>query len=90
VYISDISHMPKESMQLLKGREQPWSLFVCDALHEKPHASHFSLRQSLELLFQLRDKVHVGVLTGFTHRVDQWHTQKCVDHVVEKYPISFV
>ena len=85
VYISDISHMPPQSAYLLtqKNSERRFNMVIVDALHDKPHASHYSFRQSLEMVFELEPKS--AVFTGFTHRIDHFKYQHCVDRCVERY-----
>ena len=43
-YCTDVSDIPEESYDLLRGVET----LVIDALREKPHATHFSVDQALE------------------------------------------
>jgi len=68
-YLTDCSGIPDESWSLLDGVE----LLVLDALRHKPHPTHFSLAESLEIVRRLRP-VH----TYFTHMChDLPHAATC-------------
>lgn len=57
-YCTDVSHIPEESWPLLEGLD----VLVLDALREKPHPTHFSLKQSLEVVERVKPR-----RTYFTH-----------------------
>ena len=60
-YLTDCSAVPEESMAQLEGVE----VLIVDALRHKPHSTHFSLEQALELSRSLRP-----AQTWFTHIAD--------------------
>lgn len=70
VYISDTNRIPDKSRKYLDGCE----VFIVDALHEKPHFSHFSIDQALEEVKRVEPTV--AFFTGFSHRVNHDETQK--------------
>jgi phosphoribosyl 1,2-cyclic phosphate phosphodiesterase len=51
-YCTDVNHIPDESMDLL----QDLDVLVLDALQHKPHTTHFSLNQAMEVVEQLKPK----------------------------------
>ncbi|MEX0701628.1 MAG: MBL fold metallo-hydrolase [Planctomycetales bacterium] len=57
-FCTDCSGVPEESWPLLEGLE----VLVLDALREKPHPTHFSIGQALEVVERVRPK-----RTFFTH-----------------------
>ena len=57
-YCTDTNEIPRESMRLLEGLD----VLVLDALRERPHVTHFSLDESVEVARQLKPK-----RTYFTH-----------------------
>ena len=57
-YCTDTSGIPPESLALLEGLD----VLVLDALRERPHVTHFSLDQAIEIARQLRPR-----RTIFTH-----------------------
>lgn len=57
-YLTDVSRIPRGSMQLLTGLE----VLVLDALRDRPHPTHLSLEESLAVVEQLRPR-----RTYFTH-----------------------
>ncbi len=57
-YLTDVSEIPKESWDLL----QDLDLLILDALRPKPHPTHFSLQQALDVAKRLSPK-----RTAFTH-----------------------
>ena len=75
VYISDVSRIPDHSAEVL--REYPINVFVVDGLHDKAHPSHFNIEQAIECLKQYRPRL--GLLTGFSHRVDHESVQSRLD-----------
>ena len=57
-YCTDVSEIPQESWSLLEGLE----VLIIDALREKPHPTHFSIDQSLEVVARIQPRQ-----TYFTH-----------------------
>ena len=57
-YLTDLNHIPEESMKLLKGVD----LLVIDALRKEHHVSHFSLSEAIEAARQIGARK-----TWFTH-----------------------
>ena len=51
-YCSDVSRFPDETMQRLTGLDT----LVIDALQYRPHPSHLSVRQALDVVAQLKPK----------------------------------
>ncbi len=62
-YITDCSSMPDDSKKQLKGIE----LLVLGALRQKPHPTHFSIQQALELVDELKPKQ--TILTHLSHNI---------------------
>ena len=63
-YITDCSEVPPESLRLLEGIR----LLIIGALREKPHPTHFTISQAIEL--SERVKPERTVLTHLSHSVD--------------------
>jgi len=57
-YLTDCSHIAEESKELLRGLR----LMILDALRFRPHPTHFSLSQALEVVEELKPD-----RTFFTH-----------------------
>ena len=57
-YCTDVSDVPQESMEMLEGLD----VLVLGALRHRPHATHMSVAQSLEVVARLRPRQ-----TYFTH-----------------------
>jgi len=57
-FCTDVSEIPEESWTLLEGLD----VLILDALREKPHPTHFSLSQALQVVERLRPRQ-----TYFTH-----------------------
>ncbi len=51
-FCTDVSYIPEESWPLLEGLD----VLILDALREKPHPTHFSISQSLEVVARLKPK----------------------------------
>lgn len=63
-YLTDCSGVPQESMELLKGIR----LLIVGALREKPHPTHFTIQQAIELSERL--KPERTILTHLSHSID--------------------
>lgn len=57
-FCTDVSNVPEESYSLLEELD----VLVIDALREKPHPTHFTISQALEVVHRLKPK-----RTYFTH-----------------------
>jgi phosphoribosyl 1,2-cyclic phosphate phosphodiesterase len=57
-YLTDTNGIPESSWPLLEGVK----LLVLDALRERPHPTHFTVAQALEVVDRLQPE-----LTYFTH-----------------------
>ena len=63
-YCTDTNHIPPESMALLEGLD----VLVLDALRPRPHATHFSLDEAIEVARQLRPRR--TLFTHISHELD--------------------
>lgn len=63
-YLTDTNGFPPESMRLLEGLE----LMVIDALRYRPHPTHLSIDEALEVIDELRPKR--ALLTHLNHEVE--------------------
>jgi phosphoribosyl 1,2-cyclic phosphate phosphodiesterase len=64
-YCTDVNQIPDESMGRLEGLD----VLILDALRHRPHVTHFSLGEAVEVARQLKPK-----RTIFTHIAhDLWH-----------------
>jgi len=61
VYFTDVNFISKKEKEKMKGVK----VIVIDALRRKPHISHFTLDQAVELLEELKPKK--GFLTHISH-----------------------
>ncbi|MBC8266641.1 MAG: MBL fold metallo-hydrolase [Flavobacteriales bacterium] len=61
VYFTDVSFISNKEKEKMKGAE----VIVLDALRKKPHISHFTLAQAIELLEELKPKK--AYLTHISH-----------------------
>jgi phosphoribosyl 1,2-cyclic phosphate phosphodiesterase len=63
-YVTDVSHIPSESLGKLRGLD----LLILDALRIRPHEKHFSIEQALDIVAQLKPKR--AFFTHIAHEVD--------------------
>lgn len=63
-FCTDVSSIPDETWPLLEGLDY---LFI-DALRDKPHATHFSIQQALEVIERVRPRM--SYLTHLSHSLD--------------------
>jgi phosphoribosyl 1,2-cyclic phosphate phosphodiesterase len=63
-YLTDTNGIPPESRRLLRGLQ----LMVLDALRLRPHPTHFSVAEALDVIAELKPKY--ALLTHLTHEVD--------------------
>ncbi len=63
-YVTDVSHIPSDSMDKLRGLD----LLILDALRIRPHEKHFSIEQALDIVEQLKPKQ--TFFTHIAHEVD--------------------
>ena len=57
-YVTDVNHIPRGSMEKLRGLE----LLILDAVRFQPHATHFGLYEALDVVAELKPR-----RTLFTH-----------------------
>jgi phosphoribosyl 1,2-cyclic phosphate phosphodiesterase len=69
-YVTDVSHIPADSMERLRGLE----LLVLDTVRPKPHATHFGLQQALDVIEELAPKR--ALLTHLSHRYEHAETNR--------------
>lgn len=67
-YVTDVSHIPESSMQLLKGLE----VLVLGVLRPQPHETHFSVDEGLQVVDRLRPKS--VFFTHIAHKLDHEST----------------
>lgn len=63
-YVTDVSHIPESSMELLRGLE----VLVLGVLRPQPHETHFSVEEGLEVVETLRTKR--AFFTHIAHKLD--------------------
>lgn len=63
-YVTDVSCIPEESMELLRGVE----VLVLGVLRPQPHETHFSVDQGLQVVESLRP--NSAYFTHIAHRLD--------------------
>ncbi|MCA9098645.1 MAG: MBL fold metallo-hydrolase [Planctomycetaceae bacterium] len=76
-FCTDVSEIPEASFPLLEGLDT----LVIDALREKPHATHFSVGQALEVI--ARVKPRQAYLTHISHTLDHDRTNGSLPDGVE-------
>jgi phosphoribosyl 1,2-cyclic phosphate phosphodiesterase len=69
-YLTDTNRIPAASWELLEGLE----LLVLDALRPRPHATHFSLSEAVEVAERL--KPERTVFTHVSHKMEHEETNK--------------
>ena len=63
-YVTDCNLIPEPSFRLLEGVE----ILVLDALRHRPHSTHFSVEEALEVAERIRARR--TILTHMAHEVD--------------------
>lgn len=63
-YVTDVSSIPPESMERLKGLD----LLIMDAVRYRPHATHFGLYQTLDVIESLNPRQ--AYITHISHRLE--------------------
>lgn len=76
-FCTDVSRIPEESWPLLEGLD----VLILDALREKPHPTHFSLSQALEVVSRVRPKQ--AWFTHISHTLEYEATNKLLPAGVE-------
>jgi phosphoribosyl 1,2-cyclic phosphate phosphodiesterase len=76
-YVTDVNRIPGGSMDLLRGLD----LLVLDALRWTPHPTHFTVKQALEVIHELRPVR--SYLTHITHDLDHARTNAVLPPGVE-------
>ncbi len=70
-YMTDVSRIPSESMEYLKGLD----LLIISALQKEPHIAHLTLNQAVEIARHVKAKqtriVHIGHRMGLHREVNQ-------------------
>ncbi|MEB2785390.1 MBL fold metallo-hydrolase [Algoriphagus persicinus] len=70
-YITDASHIPDESLQLIEGTE----ILVLNALQKESHISHFTLGEAVEMASKIGAKetyfTHISHKLGLHNAIDQ-------------------
>lgn len=78
-YCTDVNRIPEESWPLLEGLD----VLVLDALRFRPHPTHFSLDEALEVARRLRPKQ-----TYFTHISCRLDPQEAVKRMPENVALA--
>ncbi len=68
-YVTDCNAIPDETMERLEGLD----LLVLDALRHRPHPTHFSISEAVEVIQRLKPKR--ALLTHLCHEVDHAATE---------------
>lgn len=76
-FCTDVSQIPEESFSKLEGLDT----LVIDALREKPHATHFSVGQALEVIERVKPRQ--AYLTHISHTLDHEKTNVSLPDGVE-------
>lgn len=76
-YVTDVSYIPPESMQMLYGLD----LLILDAVRPDPHPTHFGLEQALEVVTSV--KPCRTLLTHLSHRFEHEETNAKLPATVE-------
>ncbi|MFS8523438.1 MAG: MBL fold metallo-hydrolase [Limnochordales bacterium] len=63
-YVTDVSHIPDESMELLRGRD----VLVLGALRFRPHPTHMNIEQALAVVEELKPRR--AYFTHISHEVE--------------------
>ncbi len=63
-YVTDVSSIPQESMEQLKGLDT----LIMDAVRYRPHATHFGLYQTLDVIESLKPRQ--AFITHISHRLE--------------------
>lgn len=69
-YLTDVSEIPEESMNLLSGLD----VLIIGALRYEPHPTHFTIEQAVKVIEKL--KPEKAYLTHLGHSVDHEELQK--------------
>jgi phosphoribosyl 1,2-cyclic phosphate phosphodiesterase len=79
-YCTDTNEIPAESWPLLAGLD----VLILDALRHKPHPTHFSLAQSIEVAERLRPR-----RTIFTHLSHDLEHQATCDSLPDGMELAY-
>ncbi len=74
-YLTDLSHIPKASMELLRGLD----VLLIDALRYTPHSNHLNIQGALQVVEEL--KPGRAIFTHLTHEVRHADGKKLPDGV---------
>ena len=76
-YLTDVNFIPEESIAQLHNLD----VLVIDALHHKPHHSHFNLKEALEAITKIAPKkaylTHISHSMGLHDAVEKRAARKC-------------
>lgn len=84
VYLTDLSSIPEESVDLIRRFSGRIEHLVVDGLRILPHSTHFSFDQALALADRL-SPVNV-YLTHITHNLFHYQIQEYIDAIINRYP----
>jgi len=76
-YCTDTNHIPKESLDLLKGLD----VLIIDGLRWEPHPTHFTIEESLSIIDRLQPKR--SYLTHIAHQISHAADSKKLPRGVE-------
>lgn len=76
-FCTDVSRIPDESWPLLEGLD----VLILDALREKPHPTHFSVNQALEVVSRVRPRQ--AYFTHISHALEYEATNRMLPSGVE-------
>lgn len=76
-FCTDVSEIPDESWPLLEGLD----VLVLDALRDKPHPTHFSLSEAVDVAQRMRPKM--TYLTHVSHQLDYAETNARLPRGIE-------
>lgn len=76
-FCTDVSQIPDESWPLLEGLD----VLVLDALRDKPHPTHFSLSEAVDVAYRVRPKM--TYLTHVSHQLDHAETNARLPRGIE-------
>jgi phosphoribosyl 1,2-cyclic phosphate phosphodiesterase len=82
-YVTDCNRIPPESMEMLRGLD----VLVLDALRPRPHPTHFSLREALAVVEELRPSM--TYLTHTTHDFDYTRTNADLAKLLPRVELAY-
>jgi phosphoribosyl 1,2-cyclic phosphate phosphodiesterase len=82
-YVTDTNLIPPASLELLAGLE----VLVLDALRPKPHVTHFSIFQALEVVARLRPRR--AYFVHLTHDLDHEEANAYLRTVADNVELAY-